>query len=96
MIGETHLRDDQEINIDDYICIPHNRKVRHLKSKRNYGGVCVLVKNTVDKIKLRAVSVIEKMKTIESKCRLNARFVRHSFAAAGSWSRLTWNTDGVY
>ena len=49
IIGETHLKDDEKVFINDYHCISHNRKVRHLRAKKNYGGVCILIKKHLDR-----------------------------------------------
>ena len=49
IICETHLKDDEKVFIDYYHCISHNRKVRHLRSKKNYGGVCILIKKHLDR-----------------------------------------------
>ena len=49
VICETHLKDDDKIYInEDYRSIPHNRKVTHLRAKKNYGGVCLLIHRFVD------------------------------------------------
>ena len=53
VIGETHLIDDELIQVEGYICIPHNRKVGHLRSKRNHGGVCILVKSSLTNIAVK-------------------------------------------
>ena len=42
---ETHLYDDQKVTVNGYKCFPHNRSLTHVNARRNYGGVCVLVKN---------------------------------------------------
>ena len=33
VIGETHLVDDELIQVEGYICINHNRKVGHFRCK---------------------------------------------------------------
>ncbi len=44
VICETHLNNDETVHINnDFIAIPHNRLTRHLRSKRNYGGINVVV-----------------------------------------------------
>ena len=43
IITETHLTGQQKIHINnEYECIPHNRPCRHIRAKRNYGGLCVI------------------------------------------------------
>ena len=46
-ISETHLKGDEKIDIPGYFCITNNRVLRNLRAKRNSGGVCLLVKETV-------------------------------------------------
>ena len=50
IICETHLKDESKINIDEiFHAIPHNRKVTHLRAKKNYGGVCMLINKSMDR-----------------------------------------------
>ena len=49
VLCETHLKDDDKIYInEDYRAIPHNRKATHLRAKKNYGGICLLIHRFVD------------------------------------------------
>ncbi len=46
IIVETHLNEDKTVDIEGYKCIPHNRKLRYVRAKAMYGGVCVLIKHS--------------------------------------------------
>ena len=46
VLCETHLRsNDETIDVPLYTCISYPRQFRHVRAKRNYGGVCILVRN---------------------------------------------------
>ena len=50
VICETHLKDNEAIHINEHFYpIPHNRKVTHLRAKKNYGGVCMLINKSMDR-----------------------------------------------
>ena len=40
---ETHLKQKQVIVVENYIFYGHNREKTHIKAKKTYGGVGVLV-----------------------------------------------------
>ena len=44
---ETHLRDDESVNVYGYKTFSHNRIIRNRKAKRNFGGLCILVKESL-------------------------------------------------
>ena len=44
---ETFLRNNEEIYIDGYKFIGHNRTKLHKNAKRGSGGICILFKCTI-------------------------------------------------
>ena len=44
---ETHLKNDEEIDISGYKSYTCNRKLINKRSKRNFGGLCILIKNCI-------------------------------------------------
>ena len=48
ILSETHLKNiNDTIDIENYTCLSNPRVLRHLRAKRNYGGVCVLIHDDV-------------------------------------------------
>ncbi len=45
IIVDTHLNENRTVNIEGYKCIPHNRRLCHIRAKVTFGGVCVLIKH---------------------------------------------------
>ena len=48
-MSETHLANNQTIDIPNYTFYAHNRKTTHKKAPKTYGGVGIFVKWTVFK-----------------------------------------------
>ena len=48
VLCETHLKNNEQICINGYDCFSFPRGERHLRAKKNYGGVCVLIKKTLN------------------------------------------------
>ena len=49
VLCETHLKDDDKVYVNEhYRTIPHNRMLTHLRAKKNYGGICMLIHRFVD------------------------------------------------
>jgi exonuclease III len=46
-LSETHLRDNQEFNVDGYTSFLHNREYIHRNAVKGSGGVAVLVKDNL-------------------------------------------------
>ncbi len=96
VICETHLAGEDYVKISDYHCIPHNRKVRHLRAKKNYGGVCIYIKRYL--YAMFSCVVVDKEYDGILAVKFNSKDSDYSFIVIALYlppEQSTWGRDGA-
>jgi hypothetical protein len=90
-VCETHLKPDEQIYINNFHCISHNRKVRHLRAKKNYGGICILINKYV--LKLYLYTIVDKQFDGILAVKFNCKSSDYCFIVVGLYlppEQTTW------
>ena len=96
VLCETHLKGEDCVNVDGYISFNHNRLMRNIRAKKNYGGVCILVKNSL--CNYYVLEIVDKSKDGILAIKFSHKYCEYSFLVIGLYlppENSIWGRDAA-